>query len=226
MAVFSWLDRSGIDEICAQWREGSLIGDASLLYPETYPDAWSAERLVELNGLFWGNLLEGEEAGGTFASKWERQLQGADIEVRLLAAEVLLIYYLPTEAVGRGRKVEMINMTIGPDHPELHIVSGSTVDQALRSGIANPGLFYNSGQPLLVGYLMDLALRIKQRSPGGTGRAVARQPVGFRPVRRGRRSAVRRDAQHGLPPPVPRLLRADRVQAAQGTGAEGVRRAR
>ncbi|TFD68195.1 AAA family ATPase [Cryobacterium gelidum] len=165
MALFSERDRRPIDELCARWREGSMIGDASLLHPDEYPDAWSKPNLDELNTRFWGNVLDGEEGGGSFESKWELQLEDATDTVRLLAAECLLVYYLVTVSVGPDRKLEMINKTIGPDHPELHVSGDSLAYQALQSWIANPGQYYTSRQDIHVGYLMDLALRLKQKSP-------------------------------------------------------------
>ncbi|MFC0316344.1 AAA family ATPase [Gordonia phosphorivorans] len=179
MAVHHESDRAGLDALCTRWREGSLIGDASLLYPEQYPDVWAHGRLVELNNRFWGNLLEGAEGGGRFASKWQLQLEGAGVEVRLLAAECLLMYYLPTVAVGRDRKVEMINATIGSDHPDLHVNSGSPVYEVLSGGVANAGQYYNSRQDLHVGYLMELVLRIKEKSPAERAALLHDDPWGF-----------------------------------------------
>lgn len=162
MAVYSEVDRRPIDELCRTWRDGSLIEDASLLHPDEFPTCWSEDALTELNERFWGNLLEGDQGGGRFASKWALQLEGASAEVRLLAAECLLVYYLITSSVGPDRKLEMINTTIGPDHPELHVSVDSGVYKALESHIANPGLYYNTRQDVHVGYVMDLALRLKR----------------------------------------------------------------
>lgn len=164
MAVFSELARRPIDDLCEQWRSYSLIRDSSLLRPNDFPNSWSKQGLEELNSRFWDNLLEGEEGGGKFESKWELQLKGASAEVRLLAAECLLIYYLPTVSVGPARKLEMINRTIGPEFPELHVGSDSVAYQALQTAIANPGQYYNTRQDIHVGYLMDFALRLKQKS--------------------------------------------------------------
>lgn len=179
MAVFSEQDRGPIDELCAQWRMHSLNGDASVLHPDNFPDAWSADRLDKLNAMFWGNLLEGKEAGGKFESKWEQQLAGAPVEVRLLAAECLLVYYLITQSVGPARKLEMINKTIGPDNPELHVRSDSETFQALQSWIAHPGQYYNTRQDLHVGYLMDLVWRLKQKSPEDRAALLHENPWGF-----------------------------------------------
>lgn len=179
MAVFSELDRGPIDELCAQWRKGSLIGDASLLHPDEYPDPWSEDGLDELNTRFWGNLLEGTEGGGSFESKWEQQLEGATAEVRLLAAECLLVYYLVTASVGTARKLEMINKTIGLDNTTLHLSSESGAYQALQRWIANPGQYYNTRQDIHVGYLMDLAWRLKQKSPEERAGLLRDNPWGF-----------------------------------------------
>ena len=162
MAVYSDQDRRQIDELCARWREGSLIGDASLLHPDEFPMVWSQPVLDQLNERFWENLLEGEEGGGSFESKWEIQLDSAPIEVRLLAAECLLVYYLITLSVGADRKRAMINKTIGPDREDLHVSTDSVEYEALRNWIANPGQYYNTRQDLLVGYLMELASRLKK----------------------------------------------------------------
>ncbi|MGO1971588.1 MAG: AAA family ATPase [Propionibacteriaceae bacterium] len=114
--------------------------------------------------MFWDNLLEGEQGGGSFESKWELQLEEASVEVRVLAAECLLIYYLITQSVGPNRKLEMINKTIGSDHAQLQVPGDSVVHEALQSWIANPGQYYNTRQDVHVGYLMDLALRLKNLS--------------------------------------------------------------
>lgn len=179
MAIYSEDDRRPIDELCAQWREDSLVGDASLLHPDRFPTCWTERELSELNRKFWGNLLEGEEGGGSFESKWELQLDGATVEVRLLAAECLLVYYLITAGVGPARKLDMINKTIGPEHPELHVTSGSTAYNALHSWIANPGQYYNTRQDIHVGYLMDLALRLKELPRDGRIALLRDNPWGF-----------------------------------------------
>ena len=165
MARYSENDRRSIDDLCAQWRDGSLNGDASLLHPERFPECWSENNLAELNTRFWDNPLVGGEGGGSFESKWRFQLEGATAEVKLLAAECLLVYYLITSSVGPDRKLQMINTTIGTDAPGLQVSSGSLAHDALQSSIANPGQYYNTRQDIHVGYLMDFALRLKQVNP-------------------------------------------------------------
>lgn len=150
-----------------------------MLYPDKFPDAWSEKGLEELNTRFWGNLLEGTEGGGSFESKWEQQLDGATVEVKLLAAECLLVYYLITASVGPARKIEMINKTIGLEDTTLHVSSDSPAYQALQSWISNPGQYYNTRQDIHVGYLMDLALRLKQNPAAERAELLRDNPWGF-----------------------------------------------
>lgn len=179
MAVFSEFDRSPIDELCAKWRETSLLEDASLLHPDDFSSCWSHDGLVDLNERFWGNLLEGAEGGGKFESKWEQQLEGASIEVRLLAAECLLVYYLVTSSVGAERKLHMINTTIGADRSDLHVPRDGVVYAALKNHIANPGMYYNTRQDIHVGYLMELGLRLKQLPIDDRRELLIDNPWGF-----------------------------------------------
>lgn len=158
MAIYSQKDRTAIDELCGRWREESLIGDASVLHPDEFPECWSQPTIQELHGRFVGNDQTGE---GNFESKWELQLEGASTAVRLLAAECLLIYYLITESVGPARKRSMINITIGGEREDLHVPTDGPVHEALQNWIAHPGSYYNTAVNLHVGYLMDLALRLK-----------------------------------------------------------------
>lgn len=179
MARYSETDRRPIDDLCARWKEQSLIGDSSVLHPDRYPSAWALRALEDLNKRFWGNPIEGEEGGGKFESKWELQLNKAELDVRLVAAECLLIYYLITSTVGPSRKRDMVNKSIGAAHPELHVDSDSAAYRALQSWIANPGQYYNSRQDIHIGYLMDFGLRLKRLPVGDREALLCDNPWGF-----------------------------------------------
>lgn len=152
--------RTPIDSMVGRWRENSLLDGASFFHPEAARDCWSVENTRDLYDRFVGNPILGSEGGGTFASKWEEQLQDATPEVRLLAAECLTIYYFFTQTVGYERKVEMVNDTI---RTEQWLVSDSDDDpmlhQALHSWIANPGARYNTRQDRQMAYLIDFCRR-------------------------------------------------------------------
>ena len=179
MAVYSNVDRRHIDELCRSWREQSLLGDASFLHPEGFPNCWSEAALEELNQRFLGNPLIGTEGGGSFASKWELQLENASEAIRLLAAECLLVYYLITKSVGPQRKLEMVNKTIGDDRADLHVPQVGPVYRAMQSWIANPGSFYNTRQDIHVGFVMELALRLKRLSMPERRALLIDNPWGF-----------------------------------------------
>lgn len=156
MARYSPTDRSGIDRVVDRWREQSLVSDASLLYPDQFPNAWSYDNAHDLYVRFVENPIFGKEK---FEAKWDEQLTGASQEVRLVAAEILAVYYLFTNTVGYQRKLEMVNYTIGDE--ALH-VADDDLHHALEHWIGNPGMAYNTTQYLPMGYLIDFAKRIKE----------------------------------------------------------------
>lgn len=162
MARFSQHGRKNIDATVDFWRERSLVADLSFTHPDAHPACWSVENVTDLYHRFLDNPLTGTDAGGTFATKWQRQLEGASTDVRLLAGELLLVYYLVTRTVGQHRKLTMVNDTI--NDPDLLLDSSSTEPPvlALSEGIANPGIHYNTRQDIQVGYLIDLVLRLKR----------------------------------------------------------------
>lgn len=172
MAIYAERDRSSIDAVVDRWRERCLFGDASLTRPEEYPACWSAAATAQLDQLFWGNEQPGP---GTFESKWTVQLKDATDELRVLAAEVLIVYYLFTETVGQARKIAMVNQTA---HTEL-VSRDDLVGRAFEGWIGNPGSRYNTRQDLQVGYLIDFARRFKQLPGPDRGRLLTSEPWEF-----------------------------------------------
>ncbi|WP_022869641.1 AAA family ATPase [Yaniella halotolerans] len=167
------MDRSGSDRVVDRWREHSLLGDASLLYPDDFPHAWAYENVQDLYVRFVENPIEGE---GRFDAKWEEQLSGASQDVRLVAAEILAVYYLFTNTVGYNRKLEMVNATIGDAGPD---VTDEDVQHAFRNWIGAPGMGYNTSQYLPVRYLIDFAKRIKRLATTERRELLEDNPWGF-----------------------------------------------
>lgn len=162
MARFAELSRKNIDATGLLWRDRSLISDRSFTRPEEFPTCWSPANVRTLRSLFLDNPLEGQAAGGTFVSKWAEQLSSASPEVRLLAGELLLVYYLPTETVGFDTKLARINDTIRDDEHTLDRDSHEPYVQAMHEWIGNPGSRYNVKQDLQIAYLIDFCDRVKQ----------------------------------------------------------------
>ncbi|MFZ1382579.1 MAG: AAA family ATPase [Scrofimicrobium sp.] len=106
-------------------------------------------------------------------------MKGARPDVRLVAAEIMLVYYLFTSTVGAGRKREMINVTIGADNQELQIGEDGNVYRALSQHIGNPGSYYNTRQDIHVGYLIDLALQLKSKNLNERKTLLEDNPWGF-----------------------------------------------
>lgn len=173
MARYSPTDRSGIDRVVDRWREQSLLQDASFLYPKKFPNVWSAENVRDLYVRFVENALVGKER---FDAKWDQQLAGASQEVRLVAAETLAVYYLFTDTVGYGRKLEMVNYTIGDE--SLH-VTDEDLHHAFEHWIGSPGMAYNTAQYVPMRYLIDFAKRFKGLETSQRCELLENNPWGF-----------------------------------------------
>ncbi|WP_238419498.1 AAA family ATPase [Gordonia sp. 'Campus'] len=135
------------------WKERCLFGGRSLLFPERA--AWSPANLAELDQVFNHQPLVGS---GSFADKLDKQLASSSADVRVVAAEVLWLYYLVphTSVVGWSRKCSMIERVLGEDLPDSDAV------EALRRGPWRPGQNYLQRPDLHVGYLIDFAHRANQ----------------------------------------------------------------
>lgn len=179
MARFSEMDRSTIDTTTDLWRSLSLLQDSSFTHPDSNPNIWNRANVQDLHDRFILNPLEGKDGGGTFATKWQIQLEGAPSEVRLLAGELLLIYYLITSTVNAPRKIEMINETIRDEAYELDPRSQQPFVKALSSWIANPGSGYNTNQDRHIAYLIDLTLRLKRLGEQERRNLLHNTPWGF-----------------------------------------------
>src|SRR5215211_5114368 len=84
--------RSGREEVYAvaeRFVEEALKSDGSLFTPGTA--IWSAENIEDLYERFVGNP---DESSDRFEDKFRRQLEGAPLETRQLAAELLYIHLL------------------------------------------------------------------------------------------------------------------------------------
>ncbi|KXP08707.1 AAA family ATPase [Tsukamurella pseudospumae] len=164
MARYIGLDRNQIDAAVALWKQRCLLDDGSLLFPDSHRQPWALPVVEELDRRFNGNLLEGDAAGGRFATKWAEQMSGASEDCRLLGAEVLLVHFLFAASVSEPTKVSSIQQSLDGSGIELP-VDGVAI-QALSQSIGHPGIGFNTRRDVQVGYLIDFALRFK-RLPAG-----------------------------------------------------------
>ncbi len=135
------------------------------------PGVWSASNIADLRRRFNDERLEGGEGGGTFDSKWDHQMSTASEDVRLLAAELLLVHFLFPSSVGASKKLEVIARSLDG----LELPDDATPVQAMSQWIGNPGVGFNTRRDLQVSYLIDFVERFKALEPGA-GAALLESP--------------------------------------------------
>src|SRR3954468_113562 len=136
MAYYTEHSRERIDETTARWKSACLLDNESLVF-DGRQGVWTEANILDLRARFNDNQLEGDAGGGTFATKWDIQLHGASDDVRLLAAELLLIHFLFASSVKKPKKLEVIGRTLAGTGIELP--SDSPVVAALCVGGAFDG---------------------------------------------------------------------------------------
>lgn len=155
------VSRQVIDETVELWRTKCLIADGSLTQPEETA-IWTSRIVADLATRFTENPLVGSDGGGTFASKFEVQLEGASPELRLFAAELILIHFLFTSSVSRRGKVDVIEKTLADSGYTLDVDSAPYL--AMSSVIGHPGIGFNTRRDLQLGFLIDFVIRLKKLS--------------------------------------------------------------
>jgi 5-methylcytosine-specific restriction enzyme B len=159
MARFTEHDRDLIDETVTTWRNQCLVADASLLFPVEHANTWTTANVADLRIRFDEGALHGQVAGGTFASKWRQQLDGASPDVRLLAAELLLVHFLFASSVTARGKWDVIDIAL--EGTDLEPPDDSVPVRALNQQIGHPGIGFNTRRDIQVRYLIDFVQRLK-----------------------------------------------------------------
>lgn len=158
MAYFTEYDRQRINETVARWTDVCLLNDGSLIFDDR-TGVWSESNVTDLRSRFNENQLAGEAGGGTFATKWDVQLDGANDDVRLVAAELLLVHFLFASSVTKAKKLEVIERTLAGT--DIKLPSDSPAVEAMGEAIGHPGIGFNTRRDLQVGYLIDFVSRFK-----------------------------------------------------------------
>lgn len=150
--------RENIDQLVELWKERCLLGDGSLLFDGRA--VWSLSHLQDFRGRFTGSAaIYG--TGENFEEKLEKQLADASEDVRLLAAELLVVHFLfAYVAIGTEAKIAIVREAAGSAW-EDEAPGWELVEAALGEGIGNPGSGYNIRRDIQVSYLLDFAIRWK-----------------------------------------------------------------
>lgn len=153
--------RENIDQLVELWKERCLLGDGSLLFDGRA--VWSLANLQDFRDRFTGSAaIYG--TGENFEEKLEKQLADASDDVRLLAAELLVVHFLfAYVAIGTEAKIAIVREAAGSAW-EDEAPGWELVEAALGEGIGNPGSGYNIRRDIQVSYLLDFAIRWKALS--------------------------------------------------------------
>ena len=161
MAKYSEGDRDLIDNTVELWKSDCLLDDQSLIF-ENEAATWSHENVDELYRRFNENQLEGSAAGGIFLTKWGEQLRDASRDVRLLAAELLLVHFLFASSVTKPGKLSVIIKSL--EETDIVLPDDWDAVKALDQGIGHPGIGFNTRRDVQVAYLIDFVRRFKGES--------------------------------------------------------------
>ena len=145
-------------EAAKLWVERTLKADDSLFIPGKA--IWTHENLVELRRQF---LDRPDESGNGFYEKLRGQLAGSPPEIYQLMGEVLYVHFLiiHQSAARSDTKADGINRVLGwssePASIPVDLVAG------LSPGIAHPGQFFQRRRDLQLGFIIELAERLKEQ---------------------------------------------------------------
>jgi 5-methylcytosine-specific restriction protein B len=159
VAVAEASRREHIDAAVSSWKHSCLLTDGSLLYDGE--QLWRPETLkTAYHNIVGQPLLDPR----SFMEKLKDQLGGAR-ELTLLGAELLVVYYLFawSGSIGAEKKRARVNEMLswaGETLPE-----DSEVWKALgEDGIGHPGQYFLLRPDIQLGFVLDFAIRLKEKS--------------------------------------------------------------
>ncbi len=147
----SRLTGNGVEKVYAAasaWVDRALRADDSLFTPGKA--IWTIENIREARKRFVDNP---DESRDPFSVKLERQLRDSPPEVYQVVAEALYFYFLIVATKDSGDEVQAIDTILGWSSSPVAI--GQQFVDGLTPGIANPGVFFHTGRPYQVGFLIE-----------------------------------------------------------------------
>ncbi|CAB4893888.1 unannotated protein [freshwater metagenome] len=160
MARYAEGPRDQVDLVVGQWVERCILDDRSLLFPDR-AHVWTGANLAWVFAALKDGALVGTAGGGKFDSKWKLQLESASPDQRVLAADVMVVYFLFTNAVSGEKKRQLVDLSLGDAAGDS--APAADVLAALDQGIGDPGMHFNLGRDVHLRFLLDAARRLKDR---------------------------------------------------------------
>ena len=156
----------GVENVYAaaeKWVDCALRSDGSLFTPDK--PVWTSQWLGELRERF---LDRPDESGDSFLDKLARQLTDSSPEVYQLMGEVLYFYFLIVYTRNSSNEQQVIDTVLKWSSSPVSI-SQEFVD-GLTPGIATPGLYFHTGRPYQVGFLIEFVEQWKEQDPNERNR--------------------------------------------------------
>jgi hypothetical protein len=173
--AFPEVGREHIDALVERWKARCLCEDESLLFDDLA--VWTEANLAEFRQRFLDEHKYG--GAGTFLEKLAEQLDGASDEVRVLACELLVIYYLAVWKLAKGdAKVASIVAAAAPVEIQA-APHWDEVVKAMHQGVMNPGVYFSTSRPAQFAYVIDFATRFKHE-PHDSQAALLESPWALR----------------------------------------------
>ena len=170
---------NGVENVYAAaqaWVERGLLADDSLFTPGNA--IWTPRWLGELRRRF---LDQPDAPGAGFYGKLANQLRNSPPEVYQLTGEALFIHFLIISMSGmkEGTKARNINRVLEMSPQPVPIPQDLAV--CLSPGIAHPGQsFLSTGRPYQLGFLIELAERLKDVMPDQERNELLQEPWRFK----------------------------------------------
>lgn len=137
-----------IYEAAQEFAREALRSDGSLFQPDR--SVWSANTLDDLYLRF---NLSPDETSDTFEQKFRRQLEDAPTETIQLAAEVIFVHFLIAKDISATAKRHLVTEVISWAGDPIRIPD--QLDEAFGAGVASTGIYFKTGRPFQLWFLID-----------------------------------------------------------------------
>lgn len=145
-----------IYKIAEDFKENCLLKDGSLLSDSV--SVWHLDFLKKFHEYFVKNSDDGDRK---FIDKLKDQIGDKEKEVILLAAEILIVYFLFPSNIGRETKKKNVNTVLGWNKNGDDLPKYPSVLDAFTCGLGNGGLGYNTRRPSEIAILINFAIAWK-----------------------------------------------------------------